>query len=99
MKNASEDSQYVYEKLGGVIYRRDRNNPESSLVAIGWDYDKNSIDGKPITDFLQDELLWKKIRQCASTNMGLRAELERVLTFYRLLESTENTEKVAWHPV
>ena len=65
--------QYIYEKSGGVTYRREYGSQDR--VAIGWD--ETHID-------IEEAKLWGEIRRAAKTNPGLQDLLNQAIEFYQL---------------
>ena len=86
----------TYETIDGVTYATQDNKANS--VIVGHEFDPRTDDGRPLTDHIQDSILWGDIRRKAKTHEGLRSELDRVIAFYRLIE-TENNKPIFYHPV
>jgi hypothetical protein len=84
MGSLKPGASYVYERDGGVTYAREFGSDPSTRVAIGWDYDPRTIDGKPSLNHLEDIKLWNNIRQEASINPALQKALNRVIMIYKL---------------
>lgn len=86
----------IYERVNDVVYAREAGSDPSTRVEIGYNYDSRTHDGRPLFDHIMDSKLWGDIHRKARTHPGLRAELERVIVFYKLLEEQN---EVMWHPV
>ena len=88
---------YIYERANGVTYAREAGSDPSTRVAVGWDYDDRTSDGRPLHHHIQEDKMWADIRRMARTNPALQSELERVIILYHLIKEDPNT--VMWHPV
>ena len=70
--------RYIYEKSGGITYRREFGSQER--VAIGWD---ESFEG------LKEDKLWGDIRRAASSDPVLREMLDQVRVYYELRKESK----------
>lgn len=82
MGTLKPDTTYIYERADGVIYARESGKDER--MAIGWDYDTRTPDGRPLHDHLKDDKLWNEIRKEAKQNPTLQSVLDRAIMIYRL---------------
>lgn len=82
---------YIYESPDGgeSIYAREAGTNDRVLVG-------QSYKARSKLDQIKEDKLWGEIRRKAQTHAGLAEELERVIVYYRLLESKD---EVMWHPV
>lgn len=70
---------YIYENADGVIYARELNAPPGTRIEIGRVFGTDSSH-----DSLQEDKLWKEIRQAARTNTALQEALDRAIIIYQL---------------
>jgi len=99
---------YIYERANGVTYAREAGADPSTRVAVGYDYDpvtghridydKRSVDGRPLHEHLLEDKMWGEIRRAAKTNPTLQDALERAIVIYELSKQ-HNTDPLMWHPV
>jgi hypothetical protein len=99
-------ADYIYERVGNVVYAREAGADPSTRTEIGWDYDpvsghhidydKRTADGRPLIDHIREDKMWGEIRRIARTNPTLQSELERVIMLYHLIKQEE---AVKHHPV
>jgi hypothetical protein len=71
---------YIYERVGGTIYARESGSLDRE--AIGWDYDPGTQ--KDSAMIMQENQLWRSIREEAKSNQSLREALDRVILLYHL---------------
>ena len=83
---------YVYEKVSGITYARESGAPANERIAIGWDYDHQTM-----TEQLEEDKLWGEIRREARKNPALQKALEQCIIIYHL--SKDKKEPPMWHPV
>jgi hypothetical protein len=94
-------AQYIYERVGDVVYARELGASPDQRQVIGWDhngdypnYDPRTTDGKPLIDQLKEDKLWGEIRRAAKTNLTLQDLLERVkISYYMSAEYEKNNRK------
>lgn len=96
-------ADYIYERVGNMIYARESGSDPASRVEIGWeydpvtghqvDYDKRTPDGRPIHEHIMEDKMWGDIRRLARTNTTLQSELERVIMLYHLIKQQQETVK------
>lgn len=84
MGNLKPGATYVYERADGVIYAREAGAEPITRVAIGWDYDPRTPDGRPIRDHIMEDKIWGEIRLAAKTNSALQEALDRAKIIYQL---------------
>lgn len=97
MGNLKPGATYIYERVDGVVYARERGADPSTRFEVGRSYDHRTPDGRPLHDHLMESKLWGEIRRAAETHPALHAELERVKMLYYLIKEENNT--IEWHPV
>jgi hypothetical protein len=76
MGKLTPDVALIYERVNDVVYSRESGS--LARTEVGRDYS--------LRDSMAESTLWGNIRRAAETHPGLRAELDRVIMFYRLLE-------------
>lgn len=83
---------YIYESPDGgeSVYAREAGTNERVLVG-------QSYKARSKLDQIREDKLWGQIRRKAETHPGLKAELERVIVYYHLLNPSN--EEIMWHPV
>ena len=74
----------MYERNGGTVYAREIGADPSTRQEIGYNYDPQTEDGRPLHDHIQDAKLWAQIRHEAKTNVTLQKALDRAIMIYRL---------------
>jgi hypothetical protein len=79
MGSLKPGATYVYERVGGVTFAREKGAHPNTRVAIGWDYETQVMMKK-----MADDLIWADIFAQAETNMTLKKELERIIMLYYL---------------
>lgn len=79
---------YIYERADGVTYAREFG--KSDRHPVGWEFDPQTNDGRPLHDHLMDSKLWGEIQRAAPTNPALQKALDRAIMIYRL--SKDNPE-------
>jgi hypothetical protein len=79
----------VYERVDGVTYAREAGSDPSTRVAVGYDFDPRTSDGRPLHDQLLDDKLWGEIRRAAKTNSALHAALEHAKMLHLLSKNYE----------
>lgn len=77
-------TNYIYERVDGVVYAREFGSGPDTRVAVGWDYDPRTSDGRPLHDHLKQAQLWSDIRQAAQKNVTLQDAMNRVVEIYHL---------------
>jgi len=80
MGSLKPGATYIYERVDNVVYQREAGSLERE--AIGWDYDGDT-SAKAKKD-LEDNLLWREIREAAKNNQALHEALEHVKLIYHL---------------
>jgi len=65
---------YIYERVDDVVYARKFGSTDR--FEIGRDYNANKG--------MEEELLWREIRQAAKTNSTLQEALDHVIMIYKL---------------
>ena len=78
------NTNYVYERVDGIVYAREAGSDPSTRFEIGRNYDHRTHDSRPLHEQLKEDELWGKIRRAARTNPVLQAELDRVIMLYHL---------------
>lgn len=82
MENQTADKIYIYERVGGTLYRRESGSDPSSRQVIGYDDDPLGIR--------EDEMLYREILLLSKTNETLRSELERIKVLYHLIKTNDS---------
>jgi hypothetical protein len=100
-------AEYIYERVGSVVYAREKNADPSTRFEIGWgydpvsghkiDYDKRTPDGRPLREHIMEDKLWGDIRHAARTNPTLQRALEQCIIIHHL--SKDDPKTTDWHPV
>ena len=70
--------RYIYEKSGGITYRREFGSQDR--VAIGWDETFEAI---------KEDKLWGEIRRAANKDPVLREMLDQVRVYYELRKESK----------
>ena len=88
---------YVYERVDNVVYARESGADPSTRVAIGSDYDpvtghkidydKRTVDGRPLHEKIMEDKMWGEIRHAAKTNSTLQDALEHAIMIYKLTKT------------
>lgn len=89
MGNLKPDTNYIYERVGSTVYRREAGSHPSTRQVVGYDYDPMGLK--------EEEALWQEILLMAKTNETLRSEIERVKMVYHLIKT--ESPPLMWHPV
>jgi hypothetical protein len=79
MGSLKPGATYVYERVGGVTFAREKGAHPSTRVAIGWDYETQVMMKK-----MADDVIWADIFAQAETNITLKKELDRIIMLYYL---------------
>ena len=87
---------YIYERVGNEVYARESGADPNSRELIGYgydpvsgheiDYDKRTLDGRPLFDHLQENKMWADIHRLAKTTPALQDALTRVIMIYKLIK-------------
>ena len=87
---------YIYERVGNEVYARENGADPSTRQLIGYgydpvsgheiDYDKRTVDGRPLIDHIREDKMWGEIRRLAKTTPALQDALERAIMIYRLIK-------------
>jgi len=95
MGSLKPGANYIFERVGGVVYSREFGADPSTRVVVGWDYDpskptfdprESTILGMPVTKV--GELV--AIARAAETNPTLNEALERLKILYHLSKDAGN---------
>jgi hypothetical protein len=84
MGSLKKGAAYIYEKEDGILYSREYGESTHHRKEIGWDFDPRTSDGRPLNDYIMEDILWREIRQAAKENPALFSAIERVKTMYYL---------------
>jgi hypothetical protein len=71
------------------VYAREAGADPSTRIAIGWDYDLRTSDGRPMHDHIREDKLWGEIRREAKINPTLQDALNRAIMIYQLSKTNE----------
>jgi hypothetical protein len=82
MGKLTPGAQYIYERNGDTIYRRESGSDPSTREVVG--YDARTGDGRPLIEHIKEDKLWGEIRRAAETNPALQQALDRAILLYRL---------------
>lgn len=82
MGNLKPGVKYNYKKVDGITYAQEHGSNEN--IAVGWEWDSRTDDGRPLRDHIMDSKLWGDIRREAKTNLDLHKALERAIIIYYL---------------
>jgi hypothetical protein len=99
MGQLKPDSTYIYERVNDVVYARESGSDPSTRQVIGYDYDpitghkinydSRTVDGRPLSDHVQENKMWHEIRRAATTNPTLQDALDRAIMVYKLSKTDE----------
>ena len=87
MGQLKPDSTYIYERVNDVVYARESGADPGTRQVIG--YDSRTVDGRPLSDHVQENKMWHEIRRAATTNPTLQDALDRVIMVYKLSKTDE----------
>jgi len=87
MGQLKPDSTYIYERVNDVVYARESGADPGTRIVIG--YDSRTVDGRPLSDHVQENKMWHEIRRAAPTNPTLQDALDRVIMIYKLSKTDE----------
>ena len=79
MGSLKPGATYVYERVGGVTFAREKGAAPDTRVAIGWDYETQVMMKK-----MANDVIWAEIFAQAETNIVLKRELDRIIMLYYL---------------
>lgn len=89
MGNLKPTVPLIYERSDGTVYAREAGADPSTRIAVGWDYDPRTSDGRPLHDHIIEDKLWGEIRREAKTNPTLQDALDHAIMIYQLSKTNE----------
>jgi hypothetical protein len=88
MGSLKPNTNYIYERVDGVVYARESG--ETERKEIGRTYDPRTQDGRPLHDHMMEDKLWGNIRRAAKSNPLLKDALDRAKIIYELSKKDGN---------
>jgi hypothetical protein len=77
MSNLLPNQSYIYEQADGITYARKFGSTDR--IVVGYDY-----DAQKRKEQIEEDTVWKEIREAAKTNKSLQRALDRAKILYRL---------------